>query len=462
MDHLIDALFDDSPLSPNDVSQAVADALDEASDLSLLATLVLADDALVKPVVSALQGRDLDATAIPLWIACAMAGPSSPLDDQIDAWLAAPEHRKPTLDALVCAGLDWEHPAIAQALIDGPDRFAAASLLARAEPTAFHDIIADFKSPEAIVDALRAASLNASPDLGEALLEWRQELVDDLDERHLHHLDAALACADPNLYARHLLNGDVTSNWLADDRGVADFLSTHGLTPWTGPLAYARHVRDRQAFFLSATFAVTAAFSEPFDDVEPEELDPASASQWISQRPHQVALCLALADDDKLAELLVENALHHALLEHQLIPPAISGLPLSGPLPEPSELDDAFELFDPDAADAPQLRVALLRTLSDLLSAAWHDVLDEDLAHTYLQRYSGACDATDAMARIATNPERRVPGRPNDWGCRGLYRTQWTLSHSRRDALAALSQRLWHGPLSRADLHRQAALSLLE
>lgn len=460
MESLVDALLSDRDDVEFDVSSLRQALLDPDRGPLIAAALIESPDLRRRATETLRQLPDPSSEAASRWVAVASLLEDQSVDEQIDAWIGAADSAPAAIDGLLRAGVDWYHPALADYLDHTATAaaFGAAWLLVRADADEFEVAIADLEETGPVVAALRATSLAAERDWFDSLLEWRHHLVDDADQRDRDRLDAALACLAPDKYARAVLTADLGDHWLGDDRPVADFVTRQGPTTWTAALALFREVRDREAFELCASFATCAATSDAFDDVDEDDLDPGDAARWLREEPARVAFALAISDEDELAQLLVEATLHEALLRRDLQPPSITGLPLSGPAPDPVDLDDRLSIFDDLDIDDPRHRVALVRTLGDLVALVHRDAIDEQSARPFLERFA---DANDAAGRLLRAFDAGEPvGRTGDWGCRGIDAMTWQLHRPAERGLPRIADGWFSGPVERASLYRASFRAL--
>ncbi len=455
---LLDHLDDLSSIEID--SDALSGAIDDEESGPLIAALIMELPELRRPALSALRKFPTpDSPSVIRRISAAATLEDEAIDDEIDAWLADPERATPACEALVRAGCDWNHPSLVRYLADPDAGQTAAWLLARAAPGELEGGLDAFDDNHHLLSTCRTISLAGDPQWFEILLEWREQMAADLPEREVKRLDGALATVAPRRYARRALAGELGIDWLTDDRAVADFISRHGPTAWISPTALFRHVGDRPAFELAAALAANAAFTEPFDDVDDERLDPADAARWIADDPHRTAFALAIADDDDIAELFVAATLHETLARRGVQPPPIAGLPLSGPPPKPEELAAHLEPFADSAIDDAGQRVALIRTLSDLRSMALRGHLQRSEVLPVLQRFS---DRGDAAGRLFSQFERdeSLVGF-HDWGCRGIDAVIDQLYRAPHQALHALADAWFDVPTARANVVRTAFSALV-
>ena len=386
-------------------------------------------------------------------VAMAAALEDPELDERIDTLLADAGGAKSTVQGLVRAGVDWFHPALLEQLGDEDVRFGAAWLLARSGADELTEYLADVEDSSAVVDILRAVSVSDGTEWFDEIADWRRHLVEDLSDEDARRIDAALACADPARYARLLLAGDVSDDWLVDDRAVADFLMVHGPTRWAAPLAVFRHVYDSDAFALGASWAVSTSFIEPLQDLDDEQLDPGGAADWIERQPGRVSFQLAQTDDDQFGELLVEAALHETLVRRGVQPPALTGLALSGHPPDAGELDERLKPLEELSMDEPHQRLQLIRTLTDLVRLTRQGAVERADAAPIFERFAGRGDAAKLVARRFD--EDRPVGYHGDWGCRGIDALNWQLEAPGPESLLKMAMGGFDGPLDRAGVWRE-------
>ena len=441
----------DHSLSPQellDSPETLTELLGDEERGPLVAALVLQTPGLLERSAELLGATPIpDGEATSLWIALAATAERPALDARIDQALDDPERSPAAVDGLVRADVDWHHDGLVDLLHHPSSSFAAAWLLSRSAPNELEDALADMDSTDRIVDCLRAASLAGDSSWFEPMLEWREELDGLVDPRRLSTVDAALATVEPTSFARQVLMGELDVAWLSDDRAVADFLTSRDVTAWCHTLAILRQVRDLPAFELAAAFAVCSAFTEPFEDIDDAELSPALATRWLQDAPMKTALPLAVADDDEFAAHLVEATLHRALELRGLQPGPMIGLPLSGPAPDEDELQQSLQLFDDIDLDDPRHRVALVRTMADLVTHTRRGDISTESADLVLKRFS----SLDSVRCLATSfQDERPLGRPDDWGCRGLHRLLWLSTPPSKSNLLAIADFWSSGPPERA------------
>ncbi|MFW5968575.1 MAG: hypothetical protein ACOCV2_13710 [Persicimonas sp.] len=289
-------------------------------------------------------------------------------------------------EALARAGVAWEHPALIALLDDDNARPTAALIATAASPDEAVEWLEACEVAEDALEVVRAGALNVA-HIDEGLAYWREELAsmegtDDLTAR----LDGWSAVLDPEKYARAVLAGDATVDWLDDPVVVADFLQVHGPTEWLdvlGIIEASDEPNGELASFLAVSAAAGIGYEEPTDD-EIDELhellafEPdADIERW---QPLATGLglsfALAIAPDDELGLLGVQVAAHERLSAFELHSPGIPGLPLSATHREDLDLDASRALKE----GVEQLEhlheasvVAAVRTLSDLRALAGHD-----------------------------------------------------------------------------------------
>lgn len=451
------------------------DELTELDDEAARLRTALADDE-IGPVVAALAVVDTlelpdgidpvdeadradDRTAV-RWLAVAASLADPDIDERLDERLADDQTAAPTIEALVRAGTDWHHPALIDGLRDDDRRFGAATLLATTAPDELEEAFVDIDSTPALVELIRAASIAGDPEWFDRLVQWRNHLADDADDRVKHRLDGAVATVDPDRFARLLLGNEITDEWLGDDRAVADFLTRHGTNAWLAPLAVFRHVHDTRAFELTAAFATCAAYTLPFEEFDDEDLDPTRARALIDADPRRCSYQLAMTEDTQLEELLVEATLHQTLARRGARPPAMTGLPLSGHPPEPDALDARLEPLRSLSMDQARDRLAVVRTLTDLHRLVRRGHLTDQQAAPVFAEFAPLGDAPDLVATMF-NDDRPV-GRTDDWGCRGIAALDWWFDTPDTDSLCRLARRWFDAPLERSALYRPGFEALVE
>lgn len=401
------------------------------------------------------------AGAAPRWIAAACTVEDSDIDDRIDSWIADDDRAPAALDGLLRAGCDWTHPALPNHLRRPETRFSAAWMLARNAPEQLEEAIDALEDPSDVVALLRVAALAGAGDWFEPLVEWRDQLVDAVSDRDATRLDGAIATVAPDRYARLALGAELDTDWMGDDRAVADFITRHGASAWVPTLALFRHVGDRDAFALTAAFATSAAFVAPLDEADDEQLAPHRADQWIAEHPRKIAFQLAIAENEQWAQLLVETALHQTLRRRGIGAPAITGLPLSGPPPDDAELDELLAplLEDVDFNHVGE-RVAMVRTLTDLHTLMRRDAISAKAAGPIFERCAELGTAPRKLLDVVQR--HRPPGDVGDWGCRGLHAVLWHLHRPRKKALPPLARAWFDAPPERASLIRTTIASRLD
>lgn len=462
MNALVDRLLEDrdafDELGDADRLRA---ALDDAEIGDLIAAVALVDGIElpdgVDPVAEADEADDRSGVR---WLAIAAGLEDPDVDDAIDERLAEPATAPATVEALVRADVDWYHPALPDHLNRPTARFGAAWLLARSAPDELEEAFVELDETPALVQLLRATALGGDPEWFDSLVEWRDHLAEEADDRQKSRLDGALATLDPDRFARLLLRSDVSDQWLGDDRAVADFVTRHGTSDWLAPLAVFRHVRDTAAFGLTATFATAAARTEPFEQFDDDRLDPSTARDWIDEDPRRCAYQLALTEQQQLEELLVEATLHQTLARRGVRPPAMTGLPLSGHPPEADELGEHLEPLDSLSTDQARDRVVLVRTLTDLHRLVRRGWVDGEDAAPVFARHAPRGDAPDLVAQLFD--QHRPVGRTDDWGTRGIAALTWWFDDPDTESLRQVAHRWFEAPLERAPLYRPSFQALLE
>lgn len=289
--------------------------------------------------------------------------------DRIDAGLET------FASSLVRADVQWEHPELA-ALLDGPERAAAAVLLAPIDLQALLNWIAETTEVEPVLEVARALGLRRIDDAYDTFYAIRTEL-DEADEDACSALDAALAAMSPERWIRGWVHGNLGGSWLRNWVWVADFLVAAESSSWANVLAVLQ--ADKEAFDLGASLAVAAASAlraiRPDDPGFAERAAPlieaAQSSDFsgISQHP---ALAVATAIPDLDLDLACEVACYEVARAAGAQTPAIAGLPLTASIPSPEDLEFAAETLS-FAADvvAPEpedvVRIAsILRGLVEL------------------------------------------------------------------------------------------------
>lgn len=437
------ALFPDEP-TPADLPQL----FDDDQQGPLLAAALLEE---FEPSYQAALAELPEHTSpgVRRWLAAASCLDSPQIDAEIDARLA--DERAPlAVDALVRADIDWYHPRLFELLDDQKARFGAAWLLARSAPDELRDQLYEVDDADHLLEICRAVSLSGDSGWFPTLLGLRRDLEPELSDRQRQALDAAVATIEPHRFARALLHGDVETEWLGDDRLVADFLSRRGTSPWVDALAIFRETRDREAFDLAALFAVTTVLTDPFEDLPDDGLDPLDARQWVDDTPQRVAFHLGICEDDELAIHLVASTLHQSLIERGIQPPPLPGLPLSGPPPTADELDEALQRLRTFSVDNTQQRVALIRSLTDLVALVRQGALSPAQALPILDEFAPLHGAAKRVRALLA--EDLPLGRLDDWGSRGIHYATWHLLAERSSALTELARGWIDGPLERAPL----------
>lgn len=449
MNHLPDLFRDAAP----DVA-AVRDAFADDSEGPLLAASLLARFHATgqTPPTSLLtanpdEGWD-DKAGQRRWLCAACTIDDPAVDSVIDTWLDG-ERAPLALDALVRAGIDWQHQRLGELLGDKESQFGAAWLLASGDQKRLRKALWSLDDPSDLLVATRAIGLRGNAEQFPLLFGLRRDLADDLDESQLQQLDAAVAAVAPLRYGRALLAGDVDAHWLSHDRLVADFLCVHGTSPWVDALAIFRDVRDRQAYDLAALFATSAVLTEAFDDIDEKHLDPLDPAKWIDANPQRIAFHLAISNDDECTALLTASTLSQALRERQIQPPALPGLPLSGPAPE--DLEETIAVLDKLSMDEVQHRVALVRTLSDLSSWVRQGLIDAAEATPVFERYASRHQA--AQRALSIWRDNAPLADLHDWGSRGIHHATWLEGEATKKALRTAAQGYLDGPLARSPLY---------
>ena len=398
-------------------------------------------------------------------IAAAVTAEDPRVDGVIDEAIGAAgvdlERAARFLDGLLRAGVCWDHPALDGLCQHEETRFLASYHLAVADLDRLLDALGELEEPGEVLEGLRAAALAAEEPLFEYLEGWREELGEHVSEEELLVLDGAMVAWDAVGYGRHLIGGTADRRWLSDERTVADVLTQVGTNEWVECVAMARQVRDRDGFELAAAFAVAAGLTELFDDVEDDGLDPGEAHRWMEEDPRRVAFHLAIGEEDELSGLLIATTLHQALVERGVVPPPISGLPLSSGVGDGGDVRSLLEgLFGETSV---QGRVAALRTLCDVRRAYRRGELTEEGLKAAAGIFDGFGD--EGIRKIAGELLSYSPGGPagiKDWGCRGLAMLQEELSAPDEGTPERLSEALFAVPVERAPLYLAALQALWE
>ena len=435
--------------------------MDEARGPVAAALQVIGED----PSALDVQGFEL-AEGTPSWvIAAAATAEESGVDEAIDGWLGdlsrSAASRAHVLDALLRAGVCWDHPALLGFLSEEEAGFLASYHLAVADLEGLLEHLGALEDERALLAGLRAAGLAGEEELFEELFAWRQELEEELEPGDLEGLDGLLAAWDPRGYARALLAGDADRQWLGNDRAVADALTLLGTNHWVETLALTRQIRDREAFELAAAFAVAASLTELFDDVEEDRLDPDHAAQWPEKDPARVAFHLAIGEEEELSELLVATTLHQCLLERGLVPPPVAGLPLSSGVEDQDQGQLREGVEELIKGEGVQGRVAAYRTLTDLRRSLRREEIGGEDAEVLLGLFA---DHKEAQVRevAATLLELSTKGPEGfeDWGCRGLAALHDVLTAPGEGSAEVLARALWTVPPERSPLVRGALEAL--
>lgn len=337
---------------------------------------------------------------------------SDAVDDAIDRMLEG-EDAPVVCEALARAGVAWEHRALRALLDDENARPMAALIATAASPD---ETIAWLEACEVAEDALevvRAGALNVA-QIEEGLAYWREELtsIEGADPL-IARLDGWSAMLDPEKYARAVMAGEASVDWLEDPMVVADFLQVHGPTEWLdvlGIIEASGESAGELASFLAVSAAAGIGYAEPTDDeiTELHELlafEPdADIESW---QPLATGLglhvALAIAPDDELGLLGVQVAAHERLSAFELHSPGIPGLPLSATHREDLDLDASRALLE----GVEQLEhlheasvMAVVRTLSDLRALLAHD---PERFEVHAREWVDALGGSDSPAvRLAT------------------------------------------------------------
>ncbi|TXD35021.1 hypothetical protein FRC96_11585 [Lujinxingia vulgaris] len=443
-------------LSPEELTTL----LESPQDGPVLAALLLTHTPLRDACGKALNALDANRPDTPAWIWALYASIEDPThEDAIDAALADENLAPAVARALFLAGADWYHDALVELLDESDTGLAAAALLAAVDPEELLEALEELASPEELITVARASALAHAPELFDAIVEWRQELHDELSLEHRAAIDGALAALAPHRFARQLMLGELERTWLGDDRAVADFLSCYGLTSWVHTLAVMRTVRDRDGFDMAAALATSAALlAWESEELEDDEL-LLDAPALIDRYPAELAFQLALGEDDNLPELLVEVGQHESLLDRGLASPGISGLPLSAAVDDrlsPEHIARGLERFAPDRAASIEERVALVHTLIEIRQATELDELEATTARELIAPFAAHPD--DAVRQlIASFNDPAAFASADDWGCRGLAHLLQQFAPGDDEAhLRALAHAWFTGPIARATIARDA------
>ena len=433
------------PLSP--------EILETPHQASLLAGLLAIEPEFASQIRPLLQGRTFSLNDPPYLIALWSCLEDPEVDQKIDDALSQKKSSEKVLDALARIGISWEHETL-KSLAQGGS-LSAVVHLASAEDDALLRALPLIDSSSDLLDSLRHSALSATPEFFYAeLLDWRLELGDDLDLRDRVSLDGLLLAINPQDYSRRVLQGDFDLEVLGDDRPIADLLTYRGINDWVDSLAIFRTLRDRNAFELAGAFAVAATLTDSFEDIDDQTLLETTPSEWIHQHPDRCAFQLSIDEDQNLSELLVEATIHQALLERDLSPAPLSGLPLSsGTAP----VEVVLSTLEPlKRSTEISSRVALIRTLTDLRRLTRFGLINGADLTTYMEFFSEfTCEAT-TQALDSFDDDQAFANR-DDWGVRGLfYLKESFFAPTTTDALSRCADGLFQGPLERAIAYRNA------
>lgn len=288
------------------------------------------------------------------------------------------------IDALARAKAGWDHDALDRALESDRVGEAAALVMAGADPELLEEAWVDLLEErgedalELVLGQARAVALHGEGEVGELLVELREDLVDagPAMAGAVARVDAILACESALGFARGVMSGALGMDWMADARLVTDVLSMRQGTTWLETLACLDGA-DEDAFAYAALIAVASAAHGAEDEEDEEDEDEEAQlsalidlldlirdgdAAWEAQATHLgFQVPIALADEDNAA-LLMECAIHERLLTLGAEAPPISVFPLSGADAEALLIEDALALFTADGEDAV---LPLVRTLCD-------------------------------------------------------------------------------------------------
>lgn len=296
------------------------------------------------------------------------------------------------IDALARAKAVWDHEALDRALEREGAGEAAALVMAGAEPELVEEAWVNLLEErgedalELVLAQARVVTLHGEGDVGELLVELREDLAEagPAMADAVARVDAILACESALGYARGVMGGVLGMDWMSDARLVTDVLSMRQGTTWLEALACLDGA-DEDAFAFAALIAVASAAHAPEEDEEGDGEGDGEAERgdaeaqagalidlldllrdgdagWEAQATlHGFQVPLALADEDNVA-LLVECAIHERLLTLGVEAPPISVFPLSGADADALLLDDALALCEAAGEDDA---LPLVRTLCD-------------------------------------------------------------------------------------------------
>ena len=362
------------------------------------------------PIGQAALLLGLDETAIDSWFE-RFRGPASAVarvlsrvvdrDEVIDAIDAQIATDPVVLQDLVRGSMTWAHPALPQ-LLERPEyRAGAAWMLCQAEPDALVQWLDGSRTPEEVAETARVCGIAGSHELFEPFSEWLEPLR-EAGGRQAHRLEAGLFLMDPSRWSRMYLRGESDGSWFGDWVAVADALTVHAASYFSGLLAAV--FDDRDAFELVARLAmagVAARFVvQPGDDVQ-AILAALEAEDFglLAAHPGFVTAA-ALGDEEELQIPLLESAAHDVLFIHGEDSPGIAGFPLSPTYPTDEEIAAAEELLRNPGTD-PGDYLTVVGTLVDLAELAQGDP----------QRFAPLLDAARALRSDPRKPVARAAHR---------------------------------------------------
>ncbi|MBA2662550.1 MAG: hypothetical protein H0U74_09670 [Bradymonadaceae bacterium] len=397
------------------------------------------------------------------------------IDEALATALAAP-----VADGLVRAGFPWSHPGLVGLLDSDEGRAPAAWLLADVGAEELAGWLEACEDDEAALAVARSIGLNGNALYWDEIVAWLELARDEGDEDARKGFHAALANLDPTAYARAVMLGEMEVDWLGQSVCVADFLGAHGPTEWLETLELLAHHASQAAFEFAALLAVSAAAgadNELWDSEDVEamlqclEIAREAPGEAVAQfsASGQFGFQMALGEEDDLAVLLAEAAIHERLLALGEASPGVGGLPLSATDLEWAPLDVAEEFFERMLAAgelSDEALVALVRTLVDLRQWSEREpehfgALAARTAKQFKAHPSAAVAAAGARIEQEASFEHEIiaqTARRED--VIGLDAVRQLVERGGDEALAALVELWVGGPLERAPFYRESLIQV--